>query len=664
MLGLALFAQDRWLTLLFLASYLVIVSYFMQASRYSYAWFVAGFLAPLVWSATYGKVDDAFHYATFRYLETSAGIIIYTLVSALLWPRRAGDQLIQQGKDLGAGLRELFGLYRRQLADGQLPAEAPGLQTRLAGASTQMLNTLQAAYSDTPSVIAHKRAWEVLRVNTRALSDALELWRESMVDCRRLDLDRLLPRQGPGLDALDRRLERISDLWSALQAEDGAVDTGDGDGELLERLGLAADPSGCAELPHYDRAALLSFVHQFEVLDVTSRELLRTMRVLAGLDPSRGFRAQSLPADLYRPARWDPERLIKALFPALCFAAAYLFWIYADPPTGPSVPMMAATFALMILLTPMKALALVPVVLGAVCVAVAPVYIFVMPRLDTGFGLLALIFGYTFFFGYLGGRSPIFRTLALAMFVMMTGISNSQTYSFMGLVNGAMMFVLALGSIAVVQMLVTPLRPEQILLKSLRRFFRGCARMIGGFALHRPEDRARGRKLRKRYYESMVLPVPRRLQAVVKNLDVKVSPDDPPEKMQRLLNALQSISYRLQALELAYARVGRSSSGLTEPLASLVRQLRERVQHVFDDWTRFERAETLDERAAEQSLSRDLEQQLDAAAKSGHGDQLNDQALMNFYGFLGCARGLIEAMTETKGAMNQINWDRWAQARF
>ena len=90
--GLALFAQDGWLTLLYHASYLIVIGYFMQVSRYPYAWFVAGFLPSLVWATTYGKVDNAFHFATFRYLETSAGIVIYTLVSALFWPRRAGDQ--------------------------------------------------------------------------------------------------------------------------------------------------------------------------------------------------------------------------------------------------------------------------------------------------------------------------------------------------------------------------------------------------------------------------------------------------------------------------------------------------------------------------------------------------------------------------------------------
>ena len=141
----------------------------MQASRYPYAWFVAGFLPSLVWATTYGKVDNAFHYAIFRYLETSAGIVIYTLVSALFWPRRAGDQLALEGTDFCTGLGKLFGLYRRQLEAGELPSEAAELRNRLAGSVPKMLATLEAAYADTPSVVARKRAWEAFRVNARAI---------------------------------------------------------------------------------------------------------------------------------------------------------------------------------------------------------------------------------------------------------------------------------------------------------------------------------------------------------------------------------------------------------------------------------------------------------------------------------------------------------------
>lgn len=662
--GLALFAQDRWLNLLYLAAYLVVIGYYMPVSRYGYAWFVAGFLPPLVWATTYGKVDNAFHYAIFRYLETSAGIIIYTLVSALLWPRNAGDELDRQGQDLWSGLRELFGLYRRQLDDGTLPPEASRLRPRLAGATSKMLTTLQAAGADTPSVIAHKRAWKVLRVNTRALGDALELWRESIDDCRRLELDRLLPRLGRALETVDRRLARIGDLWRARSAGLDAPDTSDGDGALLKPLAPRPDRAGAAALPHFDRAALLAFVQQLEVLDLTSRELLRTMRVLAELEPERDLDARSLPPDLYRPSRWDPLRLTNAVFPALCFAAACVFWIYFDPPTGPNVPNMAVTFALMVLLTPMKALALAPLLMVAMWVTVAPVYFFVMPQLDGGLGLLALIFAYTFIVSLLGGRSPALKAATLPLFVMMTDINNDQVYSFTGLMDGALMIVLGLGIVAVVQMLLSPLRPEQILLSSTCRFFRGCARITGAFGPRPHGDPARGRALRKRYYESMVLPVPRRLQAVEKELDYRLFPDNGREKVQRLLDALQSIAFRLQALELAHARVARRAIEWTEPLVLVARQLRERVQRVFESWSRLECADALDERATLQSLDRGLQEYLDASAQRAHPDRRDDDALMDLYAMLGCARGLVKAVAETEAAVTRIDWDQWAEARF
>ena len=175
--------------------------------------------------------------------------------------------------------------------------------------------------------------------------------------------------------------------------------------------------------------------------------------------------------------------MVNGLLPAVCFTAAYFFWIYFDPPTGPSVPNMAATFGLLVLLTPMNVLVLIPLVLVAIWGIVAPVYFFVMPRLSTGPELLTFIFGFAFVVGLFRGRLAPLKTLTLVMFVMMTGISNQQSYSFMGLVDGALMMLLALCIVAVVQTLLSPLRPEQSLLTSVRRFFRGCARVVGGFSL-------------------------------------------------------------------------------------------------------------------------------------------------------------------------------------
>jgi len=664
LLTLSLFAQDRWPTMLFLASYLLVIGYFMQTSRYSYAWFVAGFLPPLVWSTSYMKVDTAFHYAIFRYLETTAGIVIYTFVSALFWPRNSGDLLNQQGKAFWAGFRELFGFYRRQLTEGKLPTEAADLRTRLVGNLSQMLTTLQAAYSDTSSVRDQERVWEVLRVNVRALGDALELWRESIGDCRRLDLEQLLPQSGPALDTLDKRLERIVVLWDARQQKEDITETHDDTG-LLKPLGLKVDRQSGLDLSHFDRAALMSFVQQLEVLDQVSSEVLRTLRVLARLDTSRGFRSQFIPRDLFQPARWQPQRLMKALYVPICFIVAYIFWIYTDPPTGPSIPYITTAVGLSMVLTPFNPMAVLFIMVVSIWAAVAPVYFFVMPALDSGVGLLSLIFLYTFFFGYLGGRSPMLKLCPIMMFVMMTGISNQQTYSFTGLVNGAMMMILGLSILSVVYMLWTPSRPEWILLSSLKRFFHGCGQITSGFALYRIKDRAKGRKLRKRYYESMVLPVPRELIKVEKNLDYKLFPDNTPEKVKNLVDSLQSISFRLQALEIAHDRVVTHCPDLMTSLSPLGKPLREQLQRVFARWARFERADALgDERAILQQISRDLEKRLDTLDHDKDEVRAEDRMIKNFYALLGSVRSLIEAMADMQSVISQINWDQWAKARF
>ncbi len=665
LLGLALFAQDGWLTLLYHASYLILVGYFMQASRYPYAWFVAGFLPSLVWATTYGKVDNAFHYAIFRYLETSAGIVIYTLVSAVLWPRRAGDQLAREGADFSAGLGKLLGLYRRQFEAGELPTEATELRNRLAGSLPKMLATLDAAYADTPSVVAKKRVWEAFRVNIRAIDDALELWRQSLDDCRRLDMDRLMPQVHSALETMQERFARIDHLWRVQIAGQERKGAGDGDDLLLKPLQLDLASNSLADLSHLDRGALLSFVQQLNVLDLACRELLRTMRVLAGLAPVRVVESRALAAGLYRPSRWDPARLINGLLPAVSFAAAYVFWIYFDPPTGPSVPNMAATFGLLALMASMNVLVLIPLALVAIWGIVAPVYFLVMPRLSTGLELLTFIFVFAFAVGLFRGRLAPLKTLTLVMFVMMTGISNHQSYSFVGLVNGALMMVLGLGAVAVVQTLLSPIRPEQSLLTSVRRFFRGCERLIGEYSLAGPSEQDQGRWLRKRYFESMILPAPKKIQAAQKHLDYRLLPKNSPEKVQRLLDTIQGISYRLQSLEIAHKRLSRHCPQLPESFITLGSQLRGLLQPVFRSWAAFKPGDELARKRSElQHLSHDLKRQFDVLELDRDGTPIGDEMVTELYTMMGTIRGLLDAMASAQVAINQINWQQFATARF
>lgn len=665
-LAIALFAQDRWLTLAFFSLYLLAVGYLIQWSPYGYAWYVAGFLPLTVWATTYMQPDmgyAAFHYGTFRYLETTSGILIYTLVCALIWPRKAGDQLKQQGKDLWPQFRKLFIIYRGQLESGELNPQGEKLRIGLAGSLSQTLATLQAAYSDTSSIRDEKRVWEVLRVNVRALADALALWRQSIDDCRHLNPEEILPGLHKGLDVLEKRFERIENLWQVNPTTNEPLES-DEDADLLKPLAVDMGRSSSGELSLFDRAALVTFVQQVKILDVATRELLGTMRVLAGLDSVSEFRVRSLPPDLYRPSGWDPQRLVKALFPPFCFVAAYFFWIYVNPPGGAQIPSLVASISLCFMMNPLNPIAMLKVLLVVMWVVVAPIYFFVMPALDTGVGLLSLIFVYTFVFGYLGGRSPALKLIPIMMFVNMTGISNHQTYSFMGLVTTGMVLILVVTIIAAIYMLLSPSRPERILLTSVRRFFKGCYGITGAFAFRGPKKQERGRNLRKRYFESMVLPASRQLRAAQKNLNYKLFPDNDAEKVALLTAALQEMVYRIEALEIAYEQVATNYPDKLETLSPLRKEMRERFQRVFRNWARFKQTEALeDERTAILELARDLERKLDAQ-EDDDTDLTDEKGSEVLYALMGAVRGLLQTMVETRKAVGQINWGQWAAARF
>ena len=660
---LSWFSQSPLGMLLATAAWLVFVGYFLQTTRQGDTWFNAGLLAVAVWSSSYMRVDTAFHFATTRFLETAAGVLLFTVISALLWPRTSGTALQQQGQAFWEGMQALFKQYRRQLSTGTAPDTVAELRTRLAGEYQQLLATLEAAYADTPRVGAKKRSWEMLRINLRVFGNAQELWRESINDCRELNLDTLLPGLAAALDTLERRLGRGYTLW--LEQKTDMVEQDPDDTALLTKISLPADGRSCKDLSHFQQAALMNFVTQLQALDRSSRELLQTLRVLAYLDPDSKLPRHTKTTDPFQPSAWNPERLLKATFPAICWIVGYTFWVYVNPPGGPAIPMMAAVFGLMMVMAPVNLFGLLIVLLLSMFITVAPVYLFLMPTLDSGFGLLALIFIYTFVFGYLGGRSPILKMGPLAMFVMMVDINNQQSYSFIALVTAGLVMLLGISTVVIVHRLLSPMHPEKILLRSMHRFLAGSARIINDFRLRSPRQQRRGRKRRKRVFETAILPISAQLSSIEKNLDYALFPDNTAEKVQHLLDSLQAVRLRLLTLEASYTTAESESPELMRSLDALNGKWRVRIYRVLEKWARLEQADTLiNEWRTQPSLSQELEQQLDSLQGNREAGEFDEQALRNIYTMLGSTRSLLESMQELGDSMKQINWKQWEVARF
>ena len=660
---LSWFSQSPLGILLAAAAWLVFVGYFLQTARSGDTWFNAGFLAVAVWSSSYMKVDTAFHFATTRFLETAAGVLIFTLVSALLWPRTSGAALQQQGQAVWEGMQTLFHNYRQQLSTGTVSEEAADLRTRMAGEYQQLLATLEAAYADTPKVGARKRTWEMLRINLRGLGNAQELWRESINDCRELPLDKLLPELTVALDTLSQRLEHGRILWEEQKTD--SIEYNFDDTALLKEILLQADKPAYQALSHFQQAALMNFVTQLQALDQNSRNLLQTLRVLANLDADNSLPARAQLTDPYQPSFWNPERLLKALFPAACWIAGYAFWLYVEPPGGPAIPMMCAAFGLMMVMAPANLFGLLIVLLLSMFITVAPVYMFLMPSLDSGFGLLTLIFIYTLVFGYLGGRSPVLKMGPLAMFVMMVDINNQQVYSFIALVTAGLVMLLGITIVVLVHRLLSPMHPEKILLRSVHRFLTGSARIVEDFRIQQPRQQQRARKRRKRVFETAILPISAQLLSIEKNIDYKLFPDNTPEKVRHLVDSLQAVRLRMQTLETAYTTAANESPELMKSLESVDGKWRSYVSDTLRHWSRpGHRGNQVRQQDSALSMSEDVEQKLNKLQSDTDPGAIDKQGLRNVYAVIGSTQSLLDAMKELGESMQQINWQQWSVARF
>ena len=102
---IGLFNHDPWAMLAALSLHMLVIGVVMQASRYPYAWYMTAFVPLVVWGDTYPHFESAFYFGTFRWLETTAGIMIYSMVELVFWPQ-AEEASAQEEDDAATGADE------------------------------------------------------------------------------------------------------------------------------------------------------------------------------------------------------------------------------------------------------------------------------------------------------------------------------------------------------------------------------------------------------------------------------------------------------------------------------------------------------------------------------------------------------------------------------
>jgi uncharacterized membrane protein YccC len=650
---IALSAQDRWLFMLYLSAWVGFCTYMMGGPKRQYFWNVCGFVCAIICLDAGPDSVNAFQTAVLRAQETGLGILVYSLVAVLIWPSNSRADFDAATRKLASTQHQLYRSYLGLMKDEGSAEEAQGLSAEAVQAQTRFNQLLDAAETDSYEVWEVRQPWRRYRRQVAELAHTMERWRLAFAELQALDLQRLLPNLAAFGAELDLRFAQIERMLA---------------GETFERQPVAIDlPLDEAEvraLSHFDKAALAVTRTHLQHLETLTRSLFYVVCDIKDLGQAVG-EADTAPAQRtgFMP---DPDRIASVVRITVTLWLAYLALIYVnDIPGGTGFVTFSVVLGMVMATMPQLSITLLFVPAAGSVLFAGLVYIFVMPKLSSFVGLGVLIFAATFAICYLfaAPRQALGRALGLALFVVIIGVANQQSYSFLSVANTALMIALVFPLMAITAYIPHSPLPERAFVRLLGRFFRSAECLIT--TLRRDQQRPPNQleRWKQAFHEREVATLPAKLGVWAHIIDTKVRPGTGPGQARAVVANLQALSYRMQ--ELLEASGNPQAQLLTQELLADVGAWRLAVQRIFQHLS-------VDPASGEQEAFRsrldgflgEMEERIKVALSAVPEGQLKDHDAENFYQLLGAFRGVSEVLIDYAGSAGEIDWTRWREERF
>ena len=547
LLLVALFNDSPLAMYLAVLCVIVACSTFAYSTHFWFAWLVTAFVTVLVVVSSYPHWDLSLSIAIERTAETALGIIVYMLVSALLWPRYSGPLVQDTAAKISHQLEDLFRIAQRELSGENASEEFESRRNSLIESVSNLDELMPGALLDSPALRARRSAWRQWRADLGSFSNALLLWRDSF---RHVGKNPTLCADASEAQRnVKELLTAACDCWSRVDDIAGpppATPTPAPDERPIEVPGRSL----------LERAEQIGFEQQLRTMASAGERILANTRILAGLE--------SPPPRAGKPRRQHPrsprsvldsDMLVRVLRPALAWSIGFLIWMLVEGiPGGPAMLTftVAVGIAMGILYVPGPVTFIKPFVLGTV--AAAPVCFFVLPWIETPYALFAVIVLYSLPLGYIGSRGnffgKVFGTLPL---LLGAHITNQQSFNFTSFADALLVIGVAFVVLALTAAFLPQIRPQDALRRNVRDLLLGCARVVrippGDAGSHSGPQQRAIRSLRT------VLGLSIRLNAPVRVLLQNSSEESETRKrLIRVSNAAQVLAVRIDELERARHR--------------------------------------------------------------------------------------------------------------
>ena len=660
---LAWFPQDRWLLIFTMVALVGVCTYMMAGPRYQYFWHVLGFVTVIIVMGSNADPELAFDTAVLRAQETGLGVLVYGLVSMLLWPNDSRADFEAVVKKQAATQHKLLQLYYDLMTGKTVDVDLQALRTTSVQERSQLAILRAAAQTDSYHVWELRKQWRRYQVLEEELAQVLEQWRESFDELRSLELKTCFPNLESFHAEMDRRLGQVERMLAGQHPE-----------SQPSSIELEVDLPALKALPHFQIAALAftrSSAHQLESL---TRELFDVVRDIKGVSaPLVGKTKDSgrYAEAVSRPAAGggfvlDPDRMQSAVQTMLFVWLAWLTLIYLDGvPGGSLLLMMGVPIGMAMATMPYVPVKKLFVPAAASVVFAGLIYIFIMPGGSSFWWLGPIIFTATFAICYLFAEplQMLGRAVGLAMFIVITSIENQQSYDFMHVANTAMMFPVLFAILLITAYFPFSPLPEKSFLRLLARYFRSAEYLMSTLGHDPAMSSTRMEVLRKRYHARQVEVLPTKLGVWGRMINPRLLPGADAQQVRSLVIDLQVLSLRISAL--LEARQQPQAAALARELTPDIREWRQAIQALFRGWSdqpalvsETGLAQRLDDRLA--ALERRISESL---ARVGE-DQVAQQEYRNFYRLLGGFRGVSEAMLRYARQSGAMNLMQWRESRF
>jgi uncharacterized membrane protein YccC len=647
LLILGLFPQDRWVFVACLSLYMGLCANRMTVSRFTYFWFISGYIAVLLATTVGASPQHEFNTAVLRILETSLGIIVYALVSVFLWPQHSAHDLKLLLKTLiGVQTKILKHYFSLKLRGDATNYAEPGygLEALLVG---QLKRRLDAAELEQLEIQEVRGWWRQLASQFQALMEAMEVWRESFPALRQLNLEELLPTLPAIREALELRFKQLRDIVDGAPTKQEPV-----------AVELAVDNERLRTLSHFQRAAVLNTHAALEQIESISRSMVESL--LAIMNPRRKM---SFPPTNPAPIinrQSDPDSFAAVVRAMSAVWLASVVWIYVDPPGHSMFLVFVVVHVLLGIMIPQMnwVIFLFANITGVIFAGI--LYVFVMSNISGYIELFLLLFLLTFIICYVfyDQRLIMLKLGGLVPFVLLTNIQNNQTYDFGVFSNNAASMLMGILCATVIFYIPFYPRPEKMFLRVTARYFRQARQFM---SLFDTSPKRSNRYARMMSALSAMQSSVSKVGGWANSVDYQAFPANPAEKSAAIVQSLNTITYRFMMLADARNR----SQPLWEHFSKDILAWRGAIEELLQSLARDPLQEGV-ESGRQSGLETErihLESRIEDAFQTLSG-ALEDEGCINVYHLLGGLKGVYEALAVHAALSADFKWERWRESSF